>query len=85
MSEKLKILEKIEAGQLSPEEGAQLLSEIEQTDFKSSDDSQKNLSDMDILAMVEKGQLSPDNAISRLRSAGSYQDSEESHTPPKIS
>lgn len=92
MSEKLRILEMIEKGEISPEEGIKLLSAVDSQEDTPSPENDESLSDMDILGLVDSGELSPAEGITRLKAASSSESghsySEEDHKsedPPHIS
>ena len=73
MSEQMKILQMIESGQISPDEGAKRLQELslhpnlEQNQFDST---------LDILTKIENGEITPDEGISKI--AGSSKQNSES-------
>ena len=90
MSEQMRILKMIEDGEISTEEGAKLLLEIDSAPKKS----QESTTFMSILEQIESGDLSPDEGIDQLTQVSMPpeqvlvfdQGSSELHTPPpKIS
>jgi hypothetical protein len=64
MSEKMKILQMIENGELSPEEGIQRIQELEKN--SSADEAMENQTALDILSKIETGEISADEGISFL-------------------
>ena len=90
MSEQMRILKMIEDGEISTEDGAKLLLELDSTPKKP----QESTTFMSILEQIESGDLSPDEGIDRLTKSSLPpeagieidQESSDSHSPPpKIS
>ena len=59
MSERLKILSKIENGEISPEEGAEMLKNVDSAQGNPAEIP----SDMNILEMIERGEITPEAGI----------------------
>ena len=80
MSDKLEILNKIESGEISPEEGARLLEELTSKDINTLEKAESTLS---ILSKIESGELSSEEGIELLQSG--QQRDEEFTGEPEIS
>lgn len=89
MSEQMRILEMIESGEVTPEEGEKLLRELE------NESSAGEIKIMDLLEKIEQGELSPDDGIEQLKhqreietraveTQGEETRSSEGHPPPSI-
>ena len=63
MSEKLKILDLIDKGEISPEEGARRLQELKELPGQNEDQPSNHL---EILEKIERGELTPDEGIQHL-------------------
>ena len=63
MSERLRILEMIENGEITPEEGARMLQEAS----VETADKEKPTSDMEILEKIERGELTPEEGAQMLK------------------
>lgn len=92
MTEKLRILERIENGEISPEEGVKLLGAIDAQENDPAADNHESLSDMEILGLVDSGEISPEEGAKKLKAASSYhpgasssEESQQSNEPPHIS
>jgi len=96
MSERLEILNRIENGEISPEEGARMLEEI--TEGKKKDKTPKALDQMSILNRIERGEISSEEGIRLLQGEGDRiaiistpskrkkeSDDNPRETPPRIS
>lgn len=92
MSEQMRILKMIEDGDVTPEEGAQLLREL----GSQPEQVESETSFMQILEQIEKGQLSPDEGVNWLNQASAApqanvrievdtDEDEETKSPPHIS
>ncbi len=66
MTDKLEILEKIEMGEISPEEGTRLLSEANSNSQNSPAKTEKE-NEMQILELIEKGDLSLEDGLDKLQ------------------
>jgi hypothetical protein len=75
-SKRLEILERIEHGELSPEEGARLLKEFAQMEADPSSRKSRKTA-MEVLESVERGELSAQEASEQLKGAGG---AKSSHT-----
>ncbi|MFC1936696.1 hypothetical protein ACFLYP_03415 [Chloroflexota bacterium] len=67
MSNRLRILDMIEKGEITPEEGARMLQEI----TTQSADKEKPASDMEILEKIERGEISPEEGARLLKGESS--------------
>jgi hypothetical protein len=65
MSDRLEILNKIESGEITPEEGARLLEELA---LKNIDSPEKEKSTLNILSKIESGEISSEEGIELLQS-----------------
>jgi hypothetical protein len=92
MSEQMRILKMIEDGEVTPEEGAELLKNLGSQPAK--DESETTF--MEVLEQIESGQLSPDEGINWLNQASAApqarvqievdsDSAEETSPPPRIS
>lgn len=63
MSKRLEILNKIEGGEISPEEGAKLLSNLPQEETPSTEGHQPINEELNILEMIERGEISAEEGI----------------------
>ncbi|MDH5506153.1 MAG: DUF2089 domain-containing protein [Anaerolineae bacterium] len=69
-NERMDILNKIESGEISPQEGARRLKELPGEDEKSTAKAATpRQSRMEILELIEKGEVSPEEAAERLKTA----------------
>ena len=89
MSERLEILTKIELGEITPEEGARLIQELDlKSDSASTNDP---LDQMQILEKIERGELNTEEALGLLQKKAGSAGGEgvtidfESNVPPNIS
>lgn len=78
----MKILQMIEDGEISPEEGAKMLKDLVAQPAQA----ETELTIMEILEQIEQGELSPDEGINKLNQGTGIPDSEmPTSSPPKIS
>ena len=79
MSERLQILEKIEKGEITPEEGARQLSQLDHPSAESQDSQTESFNDMDILNLIEQGKLSMEDGLQHLRGSAQSEDESAGH------